>query len=136
MRSLGVVVALCAIATAGLAATYQSRWIGTYKTKQMQLVSSAKSDNYLTVTRMSGGGYRFTFEAVSAGCIGEADFRTAKLATGNDMMLSTDDGNGGVCIMRVHRDPDATIIAAEDGCEQLRGMECTFSGTYRPESRK
>ena len=55
-----------------LAATLPSGWIGTYQTTQTQLISPAMSDNYLTVVRMSGGGIRFMFQAVSAGCIGEA----------------------------------------------------------------
>ena len=135
MKGIILAVGLLIVATTVLAATAQRDWIGTYQTKQTQLMSPAKSDNYLTITRMSGGGARFAFESASATCVGEADFRTAKVPNGNDIMLSTYDDSGGVCVMRVHREGNI-IVTAEDGCDGLHGGDCTFSGTYKPEKRR
>ena len=134
MRAI-VAAAVFAVPAIALGATAEHGWIGTYRMKQTQLVSSAMSDNHLTVTRMSGGGIRFTFEAVSAGCLGQVDFNAPKLPKGGDMILSTNDDSGSACIMRLYHDGD-TILASEDGCEQFHGMECTFSGAYRPERHR
>jgi hypothetical protein len=134
MRAV-VAAAVLAVPAIALGATVAHGWIGTYQTKQTQLISAAMSDNYLTITRMSGGGIRFTFQAASAGCLGKVDFDASKLPRGHDVVLSTNPEDGSLCIMRLHHEGD-TIVAAEDGCDQFHGMECTFSGSYGPEKHR
>jgi hypothetical protein len=125
----GVAMAAFMVPALASAATGWHGWVGRYQTTQTQLTARAKSDNYLTITQMSGGGYRLTFEAASAGCIGQVDFSEPRLPPGQDATV-TNDEEGAVCVMRLHHEGD-TVIAAEDGCDQFHGAECTFSGTYR-----
>ena len=98
---------------------FEGRYVAGDKAYRQKLTIAKRADGRFSVTAVVG----------TEGCSGIVD-NAVGVADG-DTMKAEGKGDGGTCVLIIHRAKKGVALEEDEGCLAFHGASCEFSGDYR-----